>query len=174
MTPVTDCCSQSRRFLEVRGRRRWFPSPSRISPKTGTMEKFSTGHTSMIWTSQIPTGPTSRGLTSTTSNLRATTMTVTSNHHQHLDNGDRHSHRLVDNDALDGESISLATAALTCGIAQESVMANVASDTLQQSAHFENNGHHCVCLTVPDRFLIRCCYPMASKIAGQKPKRKKY
>ena len=47
-----------------------------------------------------------------------------------IDDGDRASHRLVDKDASDGVSISLAIAALTCGIARQEVMMNVASNTL--------------------------------------------
>lgn len=54
-----------------------------------------------------------------------------------IDDGDGHSHRLVDKEASDGDSISLAIAALTCGIARQGVMMNVASDTLQQWARFE-------------------------------------
>ncbi len=71
-----------------------------------------------------------------------------------IDDGDGHSHRLVDNNASDGESITLAIAALTCGIARKGVMMNVASDVLQQTARFESYGHDFVCLTEPDRFLV--------------------
>ncbi len=71
-----------------------------------------------------------------------------------IDNGEGHSHRLVDNNASDGESITLAIAALTCGIARKGVMMNVASDVLQQTARFESYGHDFVCLTEPDRFLV--------------------
>lgn len=70
------------------------------------------------------------------------------------DKGEGLSHRLVDNNASDGDSISLAIAALTCGIAQQGFMMNVASDILQQRARFEDYNRDSTCLTEPDRFLI--------------------
>ena len=59
----------------------------------------------------------------------------------------------MDDDASDGSSISLAIAALTCGIAQQGVMFNVASDNLQQMARLDPS-HQLVCLTKPNRFLV--------------------
>lgn len=59
----------------------------------------------------------------------------------------------MDDDASDGDSISLAIAALTCGIAQQGVMFSVASDNLQQIARLDPS-HQFVCLTKPNRFLV--------------------
>ena len=71
-----------------------------------------------------------------------------------IDDGAGDSHRLVDNDASsNGNSISLAIAALASGISQQGVILNVASDILQLMARFEPS-HGSACLTEPDRFLI--------------------
>jgi len=70
-----------------------------------------------------------------------------------FDDGSGRTHRLVDNSASDGDSISLAIAALACGICQKGVIFNVASDALQLRARF-GDAEGFICLKKPDRFLI--------------------
>lgn len=67
-----------------------------------------------------------------------------------IDDGAGDSHRLVNNDASsNGNSISLAIAALASKISQQGVIFYVASDILQLMARFEPS-HGSACLTEPD------------------------
>ena len=59
----------------------------------------------------------------------------------------------MDNDASDGNRVSLAIAALAYGIGQQRVLFNVASDALQLMARVEYN-QGSVCPTEPVRSLI--------------------
>ena len=70
-----------------------------------------------------------------------------------FDDSSGRTHRLVDNSASDGDSISLAIAALACGLCGKGVIFNVASDVLQLSARF-GDAEGSIYLTRPDRFLI--------------------
>ena len=91
-----------------------------------------------------------------------------------IDDGDGDSHRLIDKNISEGESVSLAIAPLICDVAQKGVIMNVASELLQQWSRFESYNHDSIYLTEPDRFVVPIVFLKRSKFAGQKATTNKY